>query len=777
MSYLQAQIGQLIQQAKQQEQTEPYHEVLQWTATDGTQYIDTGFIADENSKIEIGFNILDTGTSVKAIFGSRKWNGSTISQAFYLYKTNSAIVQVGWGSQSKNITLGNSSELQSPVRLIIDKGSVTIVTTSNTYTETFTSETFETPTSLIIGTCRTGTQGTELDNRPASVDVRYCRLWDNGTLVLDYKPALNNKMQPCLYDSLGKSFAYAKKISDDTATYDLTYKRWNKFDVDYIESSGTQYINTGYAFEDDFSYEIEYKGLNNGECLLGGRTSSVRTAILYRAMATQVDGQTTVPIAGLNATQTPFKLGVLSDTKHTIKVAIANNKGNIWVDDTQIYTNQSFTGTYISGKTTAIFADHFGDQTGASEYQEYATSQLYALKFWQGTNLVRDFKPTVWHNGNTTAVACLYDEVYNKMYTNAGTGSFKAYVAPETTVYTLNDGVQNDDYYLAENGVKTASADHTSCYSNAFAVKQGDIIEWTVTAEQVSANKRIHGYTTNDDIEVNSAGSWVQMLAKIVFSTTSDTTQTATFTVPSGINYIRVSHANVRESVCTVKRIRTYEVGKSISNGQGAGYDLSVPYSNNFVFEAITTCKTTSSNYFMDTRKVISGSSTTYQSDTGAFGIGGSSTGSTMNWKDGTGNNTIVATGGTNWSRIQSSLPFRYNAKLVGWDEDGNHKRTAIFYHFGSGKNSDRVVTNGVNVANNRATVTLLYTTSANVLSSGSDLSYVYFAQDGNVEYDVIPVRNATVTSDVLLFNRANKTRVARLTITGSPSITFNALD
>ena len=774
MSYLQNQIASLLRSAAVVEPIEPYYEVLSYiTFAGGTSSgvnFDTGIIPNPNLKIDCTFRHSGVSSN-NCVFGGRIATSGSDRKAFAFWNYVSGYMRADFGNTSSGTSdIGQTETYDDTwVNIVYDKNKFylngTLKWTSGVSSFTASDE----ACTITIGAMNSGTSSSSSRANYFKGDIQQLKIWDDDVLVRDYIPVLDSQMRPCLYDRVNKTFTYS--------TITPTYSRWNKFDVDYIESSGTQYINTGYAFADDFAYEIEYKGLNNGECLLGGRTSSVRTAILYRAMATQVDGQTTVPIAGLNATQTPFKLGVLSDTKHTIKVAIANNKGNIWVDDTQIYTNQSFTGTYISDKTTAIFADHFGDQTGASEYQEYATSQLYALKFWQGTNLVRDYKPVVWHNGNTTAVACLYDEVYNKMYTNAGTGSFKAYVAPETTVYTLNDGVQNDDYYLAENGVKTASADHTSCYSNAFAVKQGDIIEWTVTAEQVSANKRIHGYTTNDDIEVNSAGSWVQMLAKIVFSTTSDTTQTATFTVPSGINYIRVSHANVRESVCTIKRIRTYEVGKSISNGQGAGYDLSVPYSNNFVFEAITACKTTGSNYFMDTRKVISGGSATYQSDTGAFGVGGSSSGATMNWKDGTGNNTIIATDGTNWSRTQGSLPFRYNAKLVGWDEDGNHKRTAIFYHFGSGKNSDRVVTNGSNIENNRATITLLYTTNSNVLGSGSDLSYVYFAQDGNVEYDVIPVRNATVTSDVLLLNRANNTRVTRLTISGSPSITFNALD
>ena len=771
MSYLQTQIENLIRLAQETKSVEPYNEITQWVATDGTQYIDTGFIADQNSKIEIGFNILDTGTAVKAIFGSRNWNGSTVSQAFYFYKTNSAIVQVGWGNQSKNITLGNATELQAPMRLIIDKGSVTLVTSANTYTETFTSTTFETSTSLVIGTCRTGVTGTELDNRPVGVDVRYCKLWNNGTPAYNYYPALNSKMQPCLYDKVTKTFTYAYKLSDGTETYDLGFKRWNKYDVDYIESSGTQYIDTGYAFADDFAYEVEYEGLNNGECLLGGRTSSVRTAILYRAMATQVDGQTTVPIAGLNATQTPFKLGVLSDTKHKVKVAIANNTGNVWVDDTQVYTNQSFTGTYISGKTTAIFADHFGDLTGTNEYQEYATSKLYMLKFWQGTTLVRDFKPSVrTYNDGTGVVtkAFLYDEVYNKAYDNAGTGSFKAYIEADREVYNLSmhDTMDTDGFYLAEDGTKTVSSDGTSCYTNAIQVKQGDIIEWTVTAEAVTANKRIHGYSTDADITTGQKGSWVEMLAKIVFSTTSDTTQTASFVVPSGVNYIRLSHANTREMKDSIVRIRTYEVGKAIRYPQNNGFTLDAPKSSNFILDLLTRATTTGSYYILDTRNQTSSSSED------EFGIGGSSSGATVNWKC-ESESQLVATNGTNWQRNSN---YTYSQLLVGYKEGNTFKRTASFYDFNNQKTSDvTVVTATRDIANNTKPLTILHTTSSNWLQNGADVHYFKYLQDDNdVWYDCIPVRNATLTSSVLLFDRVNNTSLPN---TGSGTPTFVALD
>ena len=780
MSYLSAQIAQLIQCSKAQAEIEPYYEVLQKITLTGVEYFDLGYkVSDFEIGDTIRFEGIVKGTDASSIpsSGSQlmlsigndggQWLGKAQNGTKYAFGSSN-VSTINFNEEVlADVTIALSGSASRPTFTI--SGSVTSDTATSTITQRSATPTYYN-FPLLFGA---GTKSTGEKAYGGDYTIKCGKIYINGTMTKDYIPVLDSQIRPCLYDRVSKTFLYAKKISDGTdATSTLTYQRWNKFDVDYIQSSGTQYIDTGYIPDTTTEVSMTFNIVNKlsasypapfycGDTYNASNTygisynSSVGCLNCYRG--TKVN---------IHTSNNSIALGTIYN------VTLSSSELTLTTGTTSETVNMS--GTYTKGDKTLYL---FRGNTATTDLTGIADIQIYACQIKENGSIKRSYKPTVWHNGNTTAVACMYDEVYNKMYQNAGTGSFKAYILQETTAYTLNDGVQNDDYYLAENGTKTVSADHTSCYSDAISVKQGDIIEWTVTAEQVSANKRIHGYTTNADIEVGTTGSWVQMLAKIVFSTTSDTTQKAVFTIPSGINYIRVSHANVRESVCTVKKIRTYEVGKSVSNGQGAGYDLSVPYSNNFVFEAITTCKTTGSNYFMDTRKVISGSSTSYQSDTGAFGIGGSSSGSTINWKDGTGDNVVVATNGTNWSRIQSSLPFRYSAKLVGWDEGGNHKRTAVLYHFGSDKNSDRVVTNGANVANNRATVTLLYTTSSNVLGSGSDLSYIYFAQDGVVEYDVIPIRNATVTTDIGMFNRATNKILPRLTITGSPSITFNALD
>jgi hypothetical protein len=113
--------------------------------------------------------------------------------------------------------------------------------------------------------------------------------------------------------------------------------------------------------------------------------------------------------------QTPFQLADISSGKHKVKMSVSSNKGSVWVDNTQVYNEQSFTGNYISGTTQTLFADNFG-----TSVSEYTSSKVYALKMWQGSNIVRDYIPVKDENN----VGYMFDKLSHSLYANAGTGSF-----------------------------------------------------------------------------------------------------------------------------------------------------------------------------------------------------------------------------------------------------------------------------------------------------------------------------------------------------------------
>ena len=183
--------------------------------------------------------------------------------------------------------------------------------------------------------------------------------------------------------------------------------------LEYLESTGTQYIDTNYAFTDDFSWEIDFNGIDKGKTIFGGRTSSTRTALLYQKAAAQ-GVETTCPINAMTGDQTPFQLADLSSGRHKVKMSVASNKGSVWVDGAQVYNNQSFSGSYISGVTQALFADNFG----SGDIREHASSKVYAAKMWQGNSLVRDFVPAL----DPSNKPCMYDLITKQPYYNLGEG-------------------------------------------------------------------------------------------------------------------------------------------------------------------------------------------------------------------------------------------------------------------------------------------------------------------------------------------------------------------
>ena len=189
-------------------------------------------------------------------------------------------------------------------------------------------------------------------------------------------------------------------------------------EVEYIFSTGFQWIDTEYAFRDDFAWEITFEGIAIGTTLFGGRTSSVRTAILYRRNVDTYN--VTCPIGNLHGTSTPFQLSDLSKGVHKVKMAVKQNHGSIWVDDSIIYNNLYFSGEYVSGVPQALFADNFGN----GNITEHTSSKVYRLTMWQQDMIVRDLIPVRVTYSNGEMDGAMFDRVTECLFLNKGTRPF-----------------------------------------------------------------------------------------------------------------------------------------------------------------------------------------------------------------------------------------------------------------------------------------------------------------------------------------------------------------
>ena len=101
-----------------------------------------------------------------------------------------------------------------------------------------------------------------------------------------------------------------------------------------------------------------------------------------------------------------------------------------------------------------------------------------------------------------------------------------------TTRNLNNDATNVDGYYIGADGSTTASAN--SCYSAIIPVVAGQTYTWSgICGGSSFNNKRVHGYID---------GVWNQQIA--YEQVTAQAPFAITFTVPAGINGIRISHFN-----------------------------------------------------------------------------------------------------------------------------------------------------------------------------------------------------------------------------------------
>ena len=180
--------------------------------------------------------------------------------------------------------------------------------------------------------------------------------------------------------------------------------------VEYINFTRGQIINSGVIPTRDTTTQVTFKTSTDGTWLFGSRTSYGATDTYAMHLYT-ASNSLWYQIASASTPQQSYNF---SGNKVTVKV----DKNYMWMNGTQLNS----TAFSSSGFTTSSWPLYFGgiNSSGSGTDRPF-TGQIYDIKIWQSTTLVRDFVPVV---RNSDRVAGFYDKVENKFYTNAGTGSF-----------------------------------------------------------------------------------------------------------------------------------------------------------------------------------------------------------------------------------------------------------------------------------------------------------------------------------------------------------------
>ena len=192
-------------------------------------------------------------------------------------------------------------------------------------------------------------------------------------------------------------------------------------ELEYLESGGKQYINTGVLVNPDYSVEVTFVMTQRNatwDTLFGTRNSNqARFTARWANSATGKLGvhRSKIKTASYesfddsNATKT-----MVTDTWHTIKLA----KREYSFDGALRKTFSATTGTTEFPYPIYLFA-----LCNSGSPADYGYFRIKSARMWNSSDeLIRDFIPVIDKEG----VACMYDKVNGEFYYNKGTGSFKA---------------------------------------------------------------------------------------------------------------------------------------------------------------------------------------------------------------------------------------------------------------------------------------------------------------------------------------------------------------
>ena len=192
-------------------------------------------------------------------------------------------------------------------------------------------------------------------------------------------------------------------------------------EVEYIETSGTQYINSGYYANGNSQFEFKITYKTNAGVPFGAYNGSWQTGYGYYHNNTSSNSEYVHYYSNAQTSQ--------QGSQNTTQEIIIN-KGNVKVNGITTYTTPY--NTFTIDYPTYVLA---GNWAGTRAEQPIAC-KLYYFTIKESNELKREFIPCY---RKSDSVIGMYDLENNTFYTNAGTGSFTAGPNHNTPLVNLQD--------------------------------------------------------------------------------------------------------------------------------------------------------------------------------------------------------------------------------------------------------------------------------------------------------------------------------------------------
>ena len=356
---------------------------VEYLQSSGTQYIDTGYSFNSNTdEIELYYQNTSTQNH-KWLFGSYEENATigiscgTISAPTFWYKGNIASTESAQYNSEHILRYDSTGMSNDGTNL---KAFTSYAGTWNLYLFALNN----------TGTSPNGYYG-------------YGKVWRythkrNGVLIRDYIPCLDASNVPCMYDLVEGKAYYNAGTGSFTYGHTIT-------PVEYIQSSGTQYIDTGYIASNTSGFKVDIMPLQATDKYFIGSRPRLTSDDRFLA------GSITGPQVYIGWNTNTFANWTLNNV-HTVQNNFMNSRTKVLDGTTiaQITSNLSSQGT----RTVYLFSANDANATSLD------TCRIYGTQISEGSSLVRDYIPVKDENN----VGYMFDKVTHSLYANAGTGAF-----------------------------------------------------------------------------------------------------------------------------------------------------------------------------------------------------------------------------------------------------------------------------------------------------------------------------------------------------------------
>ena len=373
---------------------------LEYIQSSRTQYIKSGFVPScEKMRVVVDF-MYCTGYAGTTLFGAQ-----TSSFTFPITAYNAP--QFCVGASADLLPQTTSANVRYLLDVKAENGTVYVDINGTTSSSAYSGSLEKTLPVSLFGN---NVNGSTTQLCPAR--MYSFKIYDNDILVRDFQPCINASGEVGLYDLVGQQFYGNAGTGTFTAgpVIAIAADESEIKKLKYIQSSGTQYINSGFVPSQNTRVVMECMALSlssNGSFPFGTRESYIKNAFEV----------------ALTTTQTFYNYGTkyqFANFSYVLeRMTIAANK-NVCTFSAQSGTvSITLDAATFTAPTSLIIGSAYDAgsiYTGKSAWNGY----IYSCQIYDNGTLVRDFVPCI----NASGEVGLYDLVGKQFYGNAGTGVF-----------------------------------------------------------------------------------------------------------------------------------------------------------------------------------------------------------------------------------------------------------------------------------------------------------------------------------------------------------------